>query len=678
MHGLLWLKDAPKLDEEDPASVAKCAKFVDRFITTDNDETLANTQVHRHTDTCIRKRGKKSAHETQGKRSYKLGRNQQCRFNIPYPPLPRTEILQPLKDCEKDESLHAKLKEIKDSLEAIRDTGANVSTEDFISSTGLNYDEYIKVLRSSIKTTTVFLKRSPNGAFINAYNARIAKCWNANMDIQFITNPYACARYISSYISKSCTAISRLLKEAADELRQGNKSIKDKLWRFGSVFVNGAEVCCQEAAYCVLSMPLTMSSRSSIFIPTNPPEDRVFLLKMPEQLRDLPPDSVDITVPSLLEHYAHRPEEIEHLSLASFSAWYEFSKTRRTSKRTCPNDDVEVTADDDVSGGYIPLLNGGGYIRRRTRAKILRYRRFKFHTNPHEFFREQCMLYVPWRNEEDDINSNNPEALYKNNLEDIEQLRQEFDPDNIYDTLEEAQNEADAEEQQTFINDDDEGAELVDHEFQSFFDCNTESRPWLVEEDDSRSHSYFEPSQLLSDADYTELIRSLNKNQRQYWMHIMRAIRKGTNGLTEYVAGGAGVGKSHLIKAIVQSTCRHHLSKPGADPSLSPVLLCAPTGKAAFLIGGLTNHTAFSLPLNQTQLKPLDPSKRNALHSQLSQLQLVIMDEVSMCSSLHLSFMDKRLQQIFGNPAAFGGINFICFGDLHQVTDLYLRKDTNI
>ncbi|XP_075162757.1 uncharacterized protein LOC142235388 [Haematobia irritans] len=40
--------------------------------------------------------------------------------------------------------------------------------------------------------------------------------------------------------------------------------------------------------------------------------------------------------------------------------------------------------------------------------------------------------------------------------------------------------------------------------------------------------------------------------------------------------------------------------RPGTDPTLLKVLLCAPTGKAAFGIDGTTLHPMFSLPVNES------------------------------------------------------------------------------
>lgn len=45
----------------------------------------------------------------------------------------------------------------------------------------------------------VFLKQKRCDIKVNAYN-RILHTWSANIDIQFVLNPYACAMYIVTYV----------------------------------------------------------------------------------------------------------------------------------------------------------------------------------------------------------------------------------------------------------------------------------------------------------------------------------------------------------------------------------------------------------------------------------------------------------------------------------------------
>ena len=99
------------------------------------------------------------------------------------------------------------------------------------------------------------------------------------MDIQFVLDPYACAVYILSYITKGQRGISKLLRKACEEAKEGNKNIINKVRHIGNKFLNAVEISAQEAVYLVLQMPSRRSSREFQFINTSDPDERTFLLK---------------------------------------------------------------------------------------------------------------------------------------------------------------------------------------------------------------------------------------------------------------------------------------------------------------------------------------------------------------------------------------------------------------
>lgn len=71
------------------------------------------------------------------------------------------------------------------------------------------------------------LKRQVDKVWINQYNKSLLKCWNANLDIQYVADAYACIVYIS-YISKAEREIGLLLGNAQKEAsKQGNVDNKD-------------------------------------------------------------------------------------------------------------------------------------------------------------------------------------------------------------------------------------------------------------------------------------------------------------------------------------------------------------------------------------------------------------------------------------------------------------------
>lgn len=199
----------------------------------------------------------------------------------------------------------------------------------------LTYDQYKLALRSSLKKPKIFLRRRFSDKMVNAFNSDILALHRANMDIQFILDAYACCSYIINYINKSNRGVSRILRDAAEEIRTGNYSIKQKLQHIAHKFISGTEISAQEAVYCCLGMHLSESSSGDVFINTGRPEERVSILKSRQHLLSLAPNSTDIFYTGLLQHYVQRPNELENTCLADFAANYNYSKTLR--REICEN-----------------------------------------------------------------------------------------------------------------------------------------------------------------------------------------------------------------------------------------------------------------------------------------------------------------------------------------------------
>ncbi|CAF1690134.1 unnamed protein product, partial [Adineta ricciae] len=137
-----------------------------------------------------------------------------------------------------------------------------------------------------------------------------------------------------------------------------------------------------------------------------------------------------------------------------------------------------------------------------------------------------------------------------------------------------------------------------------------------------------------------------------------------------------------LIKAVYQSTLRFHNSLPGYNPDSIRTALCAPTGKAAALIDGMTLHSFLSLPVNQCKHKlvQLNSDVSNRIGVKLKDLQLLIIDEISMVGFTMFQQVDARLQQIMRTKKPFGGISVIVLGDFNQlrpVGDKYIFQFNN-
>uniref|UniRef100_A0A1X7VI11 ATP-dependent DNA helicase n=1 Tax=Amphimedon queenslandica TaxID=400682 RepID=A0A1X7VI11_AMPQE len=104
------------------------------------------------------------------------------------------------------------------------------------------------------------------------------------------------------------------------------------------------------------------------------------------------------------------------------------------------------------------------------------------------------------------------------------------------------------------------------------------------------------------------------------------------------------------------------------------VKLCAivaPTGIAAFNVGGLTIHKLFQLPIEHEGKTAgywaLNKEAQKRIKMTLKNLKIIIVDEVSMVSNLNLAYLQMRLEDIFGTDEWFGSKNILFVGDLLQL-----------
>lgn len=77
-------------------------------------------------------------------------------------------------------------------------------------------------------------------------------------------------------------------------------------------------------------------------------------------------------------------------------------------------------------------MNDGSILRLRKTSKIIRYVRYNKEQDPENYFREQLMLFYPWRKEEIDLREmdGSYETCYKNNVEIILTNKMPFELDN--------------------------------------------------------------------------------------------------------------------------------------------------------------------------------------------------------------------------------------------------------
>ena len=678
IHILIWIENALiyKKDSEE-----KIVEYIDKHVScskTIEFEDLVKLQVHKHSKTC-----RKKGHPV-------------CRFGFPLPPMQNTVILEPLEsEVDKYKNLYNEMQKKINTLHDY-DGVEDMSFDDFIHNfLETNLEEYIKIIRSNLNGPKVFLARKPSEVRVNAYMKIVLSAWKANHDLQFVLDPYACAMYIVSYISKSQKGMSALLDQAAKEARQGNLDLKRQVRHIGNYFTNSVETCAQEAIYLTLQLPLTKATRKVVFINTSSSNKRTFLLKQTSALEKLAPDSTDIEAGNDIKRYSMRPKVLENWCLADYISQLDIKFPKQANneiendyEENCTEDEESEMEDESEIGKKIciKLKNGVTIKQRQTKSfKVIRYVRFNKKTDSENFYRERLMLFYPWRNETTDLKNQyetyeemymtvrriieNKAKQYEHNAEELDKAMEQAEEDCAqYDAIAPGT-------QQRELDDLEESVEEAEQYIHFNPDRAAEHKCYDIGQDIGICQKTLGPTSIavrMNDADYHQLIRSLNIKQREFYHHVVTWIKTKDEPLYAFLTGGAGVGKSVVVRALYQGLHRYLCSKEGEDPDDVRILLCAPTGKSAYNINGLTLHNAFHVQGNKCKGAKLANQRisfdvLNTLRMKYRNLTVIMIDEISMVGNEMFSIIESRAKKIKENKKTFGGISVIVIGDLLQL-----------
>jgi ATP-dependent DNA helicase PIF1 len=138
--------------------------------------------------------------------------------------------------------------------------------------------------------------------------------------------------------------------------------------------------------------------------------------------------------------------------------------------------------------------------------------------------------------------------------------------------------------------------------------------------------------------------------QFQKALHLMEHT-----GISLFVTGRAGTGKSTLLSYFRQMTRKH-------------VAVIAPTGVAALNVKGQTIHSFFGFKPTITLEKVRRIRARDESKNIYRKLDTIVIDEISMVRADLLDCVDRFLRLNGPNPdLPFGGIQMVFFGDLYQL-----------
>ena len=151
-----------------------------------------------------------------------------------------------------------------------------------------------------------------------------------------------------------------------------------------------------------------------------------------------------------------------------------------------------------------------------------------------------------------------------------------------------------------------------------------------------------------------------------------------------FLTGKAGTGKTTFLKFIINHTHKK-------------AVIVAPTGIAAINAGGVTIHSLFQLPfgtfipsnISSDYINPLlkitTPaslmSNLQMSHNKrklLKEIELLIVDEVSMLRADLLDAMDTMLRSIKRQNKPFGGTQMLFIGDLLQLPPVVKDEEWEI
>ena len=162
----------------------------------------------------------------------------------------------------------------------------------------------------------------------------------------------------------------------------------------------------------------------------------------------------------------------------------------------------------------------------------------------------------------------------------------------------------------------------------------------------------------------------LNNKELQQALQVLQFTRHSL-----FLTGKAGTGKSTFLRYIAAHTKKKHV-------------VLAPTGIAAINAGGVTLHSFFKLPFHPLLPNDVQYSVRNLRKTLkynsekikiLRELELVIIDEISMVRADVIDFIDKVLRVYSQNMREpFGGKQLLLVGDIFQLEPVVKEDDRQL
>ena len=708
IHSFLWVIGAPVLTKDTKNEYLQYVDHIVKAQLPDIDaepelyQLVKTYQIHSHSKSC---------------RKYK---NKDCRYSFGRFFTEKTIIAEPLPNDMLEQEKLTKLQKRNQILNKVKDyidTNLDPRKVNILEPEKPNFvkpKEIIDILQElniaeadyynalSVSTDSDFqvhFKRQTNSCFVNNYFAEGLLAWQANIDIQPVINHYKAVAYMCAYFSKSEDESSEAMQQAAKEASKLNLNAFEQMKSISKAYSTKRECSVQEAVYHVMpELWLRKTFPGVIFANSNLPEHRYRVCRSEAELLEMPDDSTDVFKRNMLDRYIDRPNhrfaggkyrELDTFCFAEFIAHY-YLAPRKTEDEENDNQpeilNENVLEDNHNLCNYpsiIPLMSSKEKLKCRKVKSVLRYHVPNRHKNPEKYAHHILFMFYPFRDESElcstvsgtymeklsdpiaqaTVNENKSKIEPFGDLVDSALL--DFRTDLTHNPDSYAQQENDEVEDMLVPQDEDPDEDDSLHEETGQLPGNS--------------------AVLMIDTEVNSRIRSLNIKQREIYEVINKWARDyiknrscvlhiDTPPLHLFITGSGGCGKSHLIKTVYHSLTKTLCSKNSDKPK---VLLLAPTGVAAINIEGMTIHSGLGIPIGHhgKHVPRLGDKMRSKLRSKLSELCVVIIDEISMVSNLLLLYIHQRLVEVFASSSdlPFAGISIIVFGDFYQLPPIQQR-----
>lgn len=674
IHGLLWIKDAPDVNELSKTDEGrlKLAEFVDQNIHT-RIKTLEELQDC-ECDFCLNERNNNSNPDIL---------TRQPPSNVDYDDCDLRRVVNRVQQhiCFPTSSCRLKNGSCRFSFpKQLRET------------TIIEIDQ----VSEGVKRLQVHCKR--NNPYINNFNSILIVRWRANMDLKLIGNAYGAAEYTAAYVSKSEPDTSRFRNAIRNALGRTNDSSNPytTLRRVANATIAVREVSAQEAMWILLpGLMMTNKTRAVVKVKTLRHCKRSYRVSADDCLRMVGSNSHDNLdqprIDALEKLYMARPDENPFTSMTYryFCEHYEESiqapQPKQKLKRFKRNDN-------------------SGYIKSRSiNQVILKCPSIKPNIHDPDYCFQELLLGTSWKDISDLPTDDNEcvlafesfQASNTKNTQRILEMVQRAHAMELIDSLETpvelrlpindwgmydpSNNHTNLEIPQTINN---AGLSLTICTVEEY----TRAEKFITTEvlNHAKAHRR-EQEHYDRNVHYMYPIglAHFNMNEDQ-WVALaicmqQSRLRKDTrsnacNPMALILNGEGGSGKSwlinHIVKDVYEVFDRYQERQP------LRVLLLAHQGTAAFNIRGLTICSALAIPRNYSNTYvSFDKSTQTLrtlqrLQDKYEHVHLVIIDEFSVISCTLLYWIDHRLREIFPshNDIPFGGRDVVIAGDMGQLT----------